>query len=765
MRAWRRLTLARFVLVDVALLVALTGVALSGLGSTFTGSAYLVVGLVGAVLASLSTVVVMVMMRWPSAVAVLATLAWFFLLGPVLCLRDQGPAYPGPESARLLVDQALSGWKDLLTTLPPIDGSSRLLVLPWLLGLGTGLIGTLLVLAQPRRRLVAAPLPLLAPLALLVLVILLGLDRPESLWSQGVIFAVLGLGWLGLRYGRLTAPVQSEQGRMFRFWSAIALLSLAGVAALPVATWASGDDADRVILRDEVDPPFDIGQYPSPLASFRRYVELPEGRTNALNLHDTTLFTIEGVPSGTRVRLAVLDRYDGVVWGASDHAQPGVTDDVYQRVSSVIDNPSPGQPVDARVTVGPGWSSVWLPTVGALQSIHFESPDREAIEESFRYNLATSSAVVPVGIHPGDVYTLTSVLPPDDLDPESAPSAAVGDAVGAAAFLDTQAVQWSEGENRPMRRVFAIARHLKSEGKYSDGVVQAEKIYHAGHNRYRLTDDTGGVNSPFVVGNDEQYAAWMALLANRSGVPARVVFGALVPDGGEVTGADVHAWVEVQVADGSWRTLPTELFMDFDRPAEQQTTREQEFSGTVVPPPAPIPPPSTTGEQNDTDMVVRKHRSTARSTAAEQVGPVEEWTERVLIFAGIPLLVVGTAIGAVLAAKALRRYRRRRTWKISARFVGAWTELVDHARDLGQPIPVGAGVTRREQSRSLSSDQAVALAQRADGHVFGPRTPRPREAEAYWKSVNSERKAMSAQASLPRRMLAALSLTTFRSHK
>jgi len=760
----RRLSLNKHVLVDVAMLLTLIAIALSGLGSTFTGSSYLVVGMLGAVLAALTTVAVVVMLRWSPVVAVLASLLWFFLLGPVLCLRDQGLGLPGPRSARAMVDEALGGWKDLLTTLPPVDGDSRLLVLPWLLGLATALLGTLLCLAPPRRRLLAAPLPLLPPVALLAVVILLGLDRPESLWAQGACFAVVGLGWLGLRYARLSAPVRGDQGRLARGAAGVALLGMAGLLAVPVATWASGSDADRVILREHVEPPFDVGQYPSPLASFRRFVELPAGHTSPLNLHETTLFTIEGVPSGSRVRLAVLDRYDGVVWGASNHAQPGVAEDVYQRVSSVIDNPTSGEPVDARVTVGPGWNSVWLPTVGALQTLRFEGEDRDVLAESFRYNLATSSAVVPAGLHTGDVYTFTAVRPGDDLTPETPPSGAVGDAADAAGFLDTQAVQWSEGESQPMRRVFAIARHLKSEGKYSDGVVEAEKIYHAGHNRYRLTDDTGGVNSPFVVGNDEQYAAWMALLANRIGVPARVVFGAIVPQGGEVTGADVHAWVEVQVSDGTWHTLPTELFMDYDRPAEQQTTQQQEFSGSIVPPPAPIPPPSTTGEQNDTDMLVRKHRSAAKPTGNDEADAVEQWVGRALLYGGIPVLAIAAVLGSIVGAKAWRRHRRRRRSKISARFVGGWAELVDHARDLGHTIPVDRGATRREQSAVLESDRAVDLARDADKHVFGPRVPRPREAEQYWKAVDAERRAMSTQVPRTRRVRAALSLTTFRAH-
>ena len=130
------------------------------------------------------------------------------------------------------------------------------------------------------------------------------------------MFAVLALAWLGVRYSRASAPVKSTQGKLARLGLGAALVGVAGLLALPVGTWAAGGDEGRVILRTHVDPPFDVGQYPSPLASFRRYVELPRGQKNPLNLHDTTLFTIEGVPAGSRVRIAVLDRYDGVVWGA-----------------------------------------------------------------------------------------------------------------------------------------------------------------------------------------------------------------------------------------------------------------------------------------------------------------------------------------------------------------------------------------------------------------------------------------------------------------
>ena len=155
-----------------------------------------------------------------------------------------------------------------------------------------------------------------------------------------------------------------------------------------------------------------------------------------------------------------------------------------------------------------------------------------------------------------------------------------------------------------MDRVLAAAEHLRSEGKYSDGIGRTERIYVAGHSVWRLSDEF--VNAPQIVGNDEQYAATMALIANDIGVPARVVLGAVVPEGGRVTGKDVSAWVELRAADGSWRTLPTEAFMSLTPPADQVPETNTPMSGTVIPPPNPIPPPSDAGEQSDADLKERK---------------------------------------------------------------------------------------------------------------------------------------------------------------
>jgi hypothetical protein len=749
---------ARTRIVDHVFLLALAAAALAGLATTFTGSGYFVVGMVGVLLGA-GVAFVAGVLRWPAIAAVVIGLVVFVLLGGPLCLRAAGSrAYlPGGETLSTLGDQVVFGWKEMLTTLPPVDGSGPLLVLPWALGLATGLVAGLTSRLASGPALLRAALPLLAPTLLLAAVILLGVQRPQSVWVQGVAFAVLAIGWLAVRAQRAAAPVRGGTGRVRRFATGAVMVGVAGALALPVATWATGDDnADRVVLRSYVEPPFDIGQYPSPLASFRRYVKLPAKEPNPTNVFDKEIATVEGAPAGSRLRIATLDHYDGTVWGAANDTVPGSSTDTFQRVSSVIDNPVDGEELDVTVTLGEGYSGVWLPTVGALQSLTFDDPGQEAKEESFRYNLATSTAVVPSGLGPGDTYHFTAVRPDEDVTATDAPSGEVSDAAFASAFLNNQATSWSAGATQPMERVFAIADHLRTEGRYSDGVAAAEKIYHPGHNVKRLGDEFA--NAPIMVGNDEQYAAIMALLASNAGVPARVVMGAVVPEDGVIEGRDIEAWVELRLADGSWRVLPTDAFMNHVRPAEQPPLQEQEMSGTLVPPPAPIPPPSTLAEQNDAELEARKVDRDDDEAGWQLPG----WVWAIVKYVGGPLLLALLVIGLIVGVKALRRHRRRGAERASARIVGGWRELVDHARDLGQPVPVGHGWTRREQSARVASAEAPGLARRADGHVFGPSLPADTDAAAYWTAVDAERRAMSSTVTRRRRLRAAVNLTTFR---
>ena len=154
------------------------------------------------------------------------------------------------------------------------------------------------------------------------------------------------------------------------------------------------------MLRTYVEPPFDVGQYPSPLSSFRRYVKLPK-RSDPTNLYDEPMFTVDGRAGRHPVADRRPRRYDGVVWGAANDALPGRPTTPSNGSPSTIDNP-----VDGRTGRRDGRARGGLlrglaadrgcaPVDGRSETA---TPDAKA--ESFRYNLATSTAVVPSGLQP-----------------------------------------------------------------------------------------------------------------------------------------------------------------------------------------------------------------------------------------------------------------------------------------------------------------------------------------------------------------------------
>ncbi|MEX0426674.1 transglutaminase-like domain-containing protein [Nocardioides sp. DS6] len=747
--------------VDAAFLVVLSVLALLGLEPTFTGHQYLLVGVVGLLL-GLACVRLAHWRRWPRVSALLLALAVFVVLGPVLCLREDGGPLPTGGALHGLLDAVLLGWKELLTTLPPVDGSGHLLVLPWLVGIAVGLLGGLLLGiggggADRIPEAARLGLPLLPPVLLLAAVILLGVRHPASLLLQGIAFAVIALVWITLRGLERTSVRSSRRvGTLRRTAFGVATLAVAAVVAVP-ASAALTDDTHRDVLRQRVVPPVDVAQFGSPLSAFRRYTQGRAG--DPLNLHDTTLMVVKGAPTGTRIRFATLDRYDGTVWAASEEparALPGVHANAFLHVSDVIDNPVRGRTVHARVTLGKGWSSVWLPTVGALQRLDFTGADRRRLAGDVRYDLETSTGLVPSGLEPGDSYDLTAVEPSDLLTRDETPGPDLDPSVQTASeFLQDVANSMSGDATDPMDRMLTIAAYLKAHGRYSDGVKADQRIYHAGHYQKRLGQDF--LEQDLIVGNDEQYAAAMALLANQVGVPARVVLGAELPATGVVTGADVHAWVEVQVADGSWRTLPTDSFMSHRSPAELPPQRTENSRGSEAPPPAPVPPPSTLGGQADQGLKGKKDVDTDEGGGGLHV---PRWVLIAVAIVALPVVLVLLFAALVLGAKAWRRARRRAAERPSARIVGAWRELVDHARDLGRAVAVD-GPTRREQAVQLDHDEAAGLARVADSHVFGPLPPGEDAAASYWTAVDGARRDLSAGATRWQRVRAALSLVTF----
>lgn len=732
--------------VDAGYLTILMLLGLVGFRSTYSGVSYLVAGALGLVLGLLIAHLANALGQPTIAVAAMSV-AVFFLLGGAVALRSTAIAgiFPSGSTLHDLATESVHGWKDLLTTLPPVDGNGPLLVLPYMLGLLGGVGG--FCLARRTNQPLAG---VVAPALVLVLVILLGAQTPSARVLQGTGFGIVALVWVAVRSQR-RSPVSSRgSGRVVRLATLGALLAVTAAGSVVVGPHLPGaGDHRRLVLRNYVDPPFNVGQYPSPLAGFRRYT--PPAKDS---LNHKTLFTVSGLPAGTPVRIATLDSYDGLTWRASNQPRPTLGPAAtFQRVGSTIDDPARGRAVTFSVTIASAYTGVWVPDAGALTGLAFHGSDATSQARYFRYNLGTGTGIAPLGLSRPDEYTAQAVLPRTP-DLTATDALAAGVPLDNGTFAKSYAAAWA-GSGSPAAQVLSIARHLRAAGRYTNGENQ-NAVFLPGHYRARLLAFLGGSQ---IAGDDEQFAAAYALLVNQLGATSRVVLGAVPERDGVVRGADVHAWIEVQLADGAWRAVPTDAFMNKDKhPQKQQQQQQQQQAGKIVPPPSRGRPHS--GLDDAANAASHSSRKTAPHRRSEAAGGgVPGWVLTTAKVVGTPLLIALLLCGLIIAAKLERRRRRRTRGSPATRLERGWRELLDHALDLGTRAPGGA--TRREQAAALSHQDAVRLAHLADAHIFGPSHPDDTAATGFWREVDATLRRMSHAVGTRRRVLAAVNLRSF----
>ncbi|GAB3595642.1 transglutaminase-like domain-containing protein [Angustibacter peucedani] len=745
-------------LVDGAAALVLVLVAAVGFRTSFYGPRWAVAAVLGALL-GLAIAHVARTFALPVVVGAVAVVAAYFLLGGPMAVRDHLALGVFPTSRTLgdLAHAAVPGWKDLLTTLAPVDATGRLVALPF----AFALVGTAATYGVARRW--RSPgLALVPPLALLVLSIALGTVQPAATWLQGSGFALVAVLWLVARTARLRSRLQSGTARTTRAGIAVGLLAVSvavGVLAGPALESRSGHA--RTVWRTDLQPPFDVAQLPSPLAGFRRYTE-----PNQADLFDKTLLTVQGLPSGVPLRIATLDSFDGSVWGAAGNGEVGTAEPgaAFRRVGSHLATTARGRDVTVTVQVpAGGYTDVWLPTVGSVSALSFGGPRAEQLRDELRFNVDTDSGVLPGRIGPGDSYTLQAVVPDDtttELPAELDAGSAGSVDTDSVAFVDDKLDGWTGDEQDPYRQLVATARYMRSEGAYTDGGPpgSAQNVYLPGHSIGRLARFVG---SSQLAGDDEQYAATLALVANRLGLPARVVLGAIPEGDGQVKGKDVHAWVELNRSDGSWlAVLPQAFVPDRNKvPDVQQLRSQQQQVGAQVPPPAAQNPPSLLQgpeqAQNDTRSKRSKHN------------PLDprgwpSWLLRLVLFVVVPVLVVLGVHLLLVALKRRQRRRRRTTGPPSTRVAAGWQDVLDTSRELGRPVHRKA--TRREQVPQLvgAPDDVGRLATTADASVFGPGEPTDAEVIAYWADVDSVRDALRQDAGRWRSLRADWDVRTLR---
>ncbi len=792
-------------LVDLLGCGALVALALVGFGTTYAGMWWILAAAIGLLL-GLAVAHVTAALRLPGVVAALGVALAYVAVAPVLTAKD------GLTPLGTVTTTAVTGWKQLLTTLPPVESRGPLVALPLLFAL----VGAATAYGVARRWQGAAR-ALVVPVVLLVLSILLGTLTPAALLWQGGAFALAAIGYAAVRASRGLAALQNGAGATTRAVTVGVLLALATGGAILLGPHLPGSgDAARTVWRTSLEPPFDLARFPSPLAGFRKFTE-----PNSAALFDRQLLTVEGLPAGTPIAFARLDTYDGSVWGAGSAsgataAGPGsvaasggsgggltaLSGTPFRRVGSrLAAEPPPDlpNPRETQLTFGVpegGWSEVWLPTSGTVTGIDFTGPRAETLRADLRFNADTDTGILPARLAAGDTYRLTAYLEPAATQLPTDLTLANGTTVdtGSLAFLDPKLDAWAGRETDRWRRLLAVAATFRGAGAYTDGGSgdQPQNVFLPGHSLARVTRF---VKATQLAGDDEQYAAALALVAARLGVPSRVVLGALPDATGVVKGSDVHAWVEVMKADGQWQTiLPQHFLPDRNKkPTQQDERSDQRNEGAAVPPPAANSPPSIL-QGPDQAQNTTPNRTQAAKKSLLDPSSWPDWLRWVVLAAGPPLLVVGLVVGAIVGAKARRRARRRTRGSTAARIEGGWAELLDTATDLGIRLPGNA--TRVEQARALATaatrlpasaapaaaaDAAaqttptgpgttaatapgtvLELARVSDGHIFGPTPPSDAAARGFWDGVSAAIGGLQAAAPRTRRWRATLSLRSLR---
>lgn len=725
------------VAVDLAVLGLALTLALSPLFDVYGGQQP-IPALVAGALAGAGVALVSAARRW-TGIGTLAVLvvATFLVAGPFVAPTQLlAGVVPTPAALTAVARAAVATWKDIVTLQPPLGTGGSVLMAPLLLALA-GAAVSLLATLRCRRPAVAAAAALVAPTVLVGSILLGTRTPPLPPVVTGTALVVLLVGWASWR---------AEVLRVRRVVSGLLVAALA-VAAGVAAPGALLGDRHRFVVRDVITPPFDLEDYPSPLAAFRSYVQAD----------DAVLFTVSGLPSGARIRLATFDRYDGTVWNVAGNGAAAGSGE-FRRVGQVIDTSTQGVPATVGVRIE-GLTGVWLPTVGSATSVHLPA----ATSGQLRFNDASGAAVLTGGVSNGLEYTLDVVVPtvPDEAQLADTPASSVvlPEDTGVPGGVASRATSVAQEAGRPAEVAADLAAWLAETGYFSHGLTQnGDYPSLPGHGAARLAtllDQTP------MVGDDEQYAALMALMARSLGLPARVVLG-FVPGAGseasaaqdtptdeatadgsadaatapvDVHGSDVRAWVEIAFAGYGW--------IPFDpTPPSSRTPDDEQAQSLADPQPQVVQPPDTPQDAQ------REPRDTsAQPSADERADEDTAWPlwARILVWTGIGLAAVAvllTPILVVLGLKAGRRHRRRRARTNAAAVAGAWQEVLDAATDLDRPARPRA--TRREAAAQLTTRFAQPageidvgpglrrLAEGADRADFAPGAPTRAQVAEFW---------------------------------
>lgn len=617
-----------------------------------------------------------------------------YLLGGALALPNLASAkvFPSLQMVQTLVLGAVTSWRDLLTLAPPANAYAGITVVPYLSAMVCAGLGAWVVLRHQRGQLWA-----LVPAGLMFSVGALfgGFEAPYGRDSAlvGVLVALAWATWaVNKRHGRgqrgLIALGAGRLRRRARLGTLL-MLACAMAAGAVLAPQVTGTN-NREVLRSYVTPPLNIAEYQAPLTRLHYWVDTQK---------DTTLFTVSGLQNGERIRIATMDAYDGNVMrvGTSDNGEG------FKRVGAQVDTrvlPKGAKTHNLTFTMV-DYQGNWLPGGGQVRS--FTPRKGQGLTQDLFYSANLGALLSTRTLVKGDSYSVNVVSVPTysdaQLSKRSFGKVANGTDTNVPAVVATRLREFVGNANSPLARVRAMTTKYHDEGYYSDG---SDSMARPGHRTARI-DELLEPNY-YMVGDDEQYAVAMALMARQAGYPARVVLG-FYPEHYskgtlEVKGTMAHAWVEVNF-DGDWvafdPTPPRDKKLVNPKPQPKPKPRPQVLQ-------APPPPQ----EQADLTPDVSDDRDTKKKHGFD-------WAHYLLLVGqglGVAALV-SSPFALILALKAVRGRRRRNRDELGSA-LGAWAELEDWMRDYGIKLPTNA--TRTQMARYLDialADYDAAAAQAA----------------------------------------------------
>lgn len=705
---------------------------------------------VGLLIASLSK-----WLRWDFLTTFVVTAAAYLGLGGVAAARETTIAgfIPTLTTIRVLVVGIVNSWRDLLTVHLPAAGTTGPAVLPWFVGIVCGLAAGLLTIRWGRPLLGAIPLLVLAGIAV---------AWGPSGWGppawQSAVWGAALLAWLAWAAQRArigegrevvlgvggaeneAASLVQSSGRSVRvvhagrrLLAALLTLAVAGGAAVFVL---DGRPMERIVLRDLVEPPLRLHDYASPLASYRHYTT---------DLADETMVRLSELPSGARVRVGVMDTWDGITFTASDPVDAGERRYV-STGGQLRPETDDAETIEVETTdlVGP-----WVPSVGAPQLIKFTGANGPQLADRLHVNLWADALLTTSAPRTwSGTYELSTTMPamPSDGQLAGVPTVPMGAYTGAEIPSEIRdfGQRIAAAEVTALGKARAIERYLSKEGFYSSEDTPQSRPGHRADRLIRMLEYEQ------LIGDDEQYATLMALMLQGQGIPARVVMGYYpkdTPPAGqpvELQGTDAHVWVEVPFEGVGWAVF------DPTPPRDQQPQTE-------VPEPRSVPRPQVLQPPDPPEPPVELPPNVTNQDAEDRPEPEEPFPwALVLGISGAALLLIGPIL-LILLLKAIRTARRKRGGDEAA-IRGAWVETLDLAKDAGTKLP--PHLTRSEAALRLtptfheempkrfpewgapaaSVPTILALARRADTADFSGLPASQADADAAWADVKTLRK-------------------------